>query len=121
VCPFPNPARSVSFATWDILSAQRAHRDQPAKTRRVLQRPVPPDGQDQAGKALDSATGMVSRTGAPRRTQISRFLAAAGIALAALVIAVMPIRVRGEDLAGAAGRYQPEAGPAPSEHEGEAP
>jgi hypothetical protein len=63
----------------------------------------------------------VSRIGAPRRTQISRFLAAAGVALAALVIAVVTIRVRGEDLAGAAGRYQPEAGPAPSEHEGEAP
>jgi hypothetical protein len=55
----------------------------------------------------------------PRPTQISRFLATAEIALAALIIAVVTIRVRREDLAGAAGRYQPEAGPAPSEHEGE--
>ena len=57
------------------------------------------------GMALDSAAGTVSRIGAPGRIQISRFLAAAGIALAALVIAVVTIRVRREDLAGAAGRY----------------
>jgi hypothetical protein len=104
-----------------MLSAQQAHRDQPAKTRGVLQRPVPPDDQDQVGKALDSTTRTVSRIGAPRRTQISRFLAAAGIALAALVTTVVTIRVWREDLAGAAGRYQPEAGLASSEHEGEAP
>lgn len=104
-CPFPNPGRSAAFATWDMLSARPAYRDQPAKTRRVLQRPVPADDQGQSRMALDSAAGTVSRIGAPGRIQISRFLAAAGIALAALVIAVVTIRVRREDLAGAAGRY----------------
>ena len=123
--PVPDPARSAPvrhtghFATRDLLPAQQAHRDRPAKIRRVLQRARPTRRSRSSREgARFGITGTVSRIVPPRPN------GSAG-SWPQRDRAYRPGHRRGHDagaapgLAGAAGRYQPEAGPAPAEHEGE--